>query len=989
MKNLKLLLIAFSTVLLSGSFLSVKAHSVQIAYCVNCNGDLRIFVEHWHSSENPATTTMTIALTINNVTTTVTSPPGTGIMNTPINSLPGCVTQIISAAGCPGQANTYQDWVIYDYIGLPCGVPISFTIISGNTVFTTDGCGMYPLTVPFNIPCGAGILNDVNVCAGVLTAPIVVPIGTTWINSNPAIGLPASGVGDLPPFIPVGPSSATIYYISSCTNDSFVIFVNPSPTSSFSVNSASVCLGAANTFVNLSTANSNATWAWDFGDASNSSQQTPPSHTYASAGTYTVSLTVTDSLGCANTSTQIITVNPPPLVSFNTTSVCAGNAIQFNNTTTGGVTYNWDFGTGNSALQNPSFTFPGAGTYPVQLIVTSANGCIDSLTQNIIVDPIPVAAFTYTQFCNYGVANFTSTSTVVSPSTISTTTWNFGDPTSTPNNTSTSATPTHTFTAVGTYTVTLVVVTNSGCTHTTTQIITVSPPPTAAFTATTVCQNLATQFTNLSNNSLSYAWNFGSPAPNDTSSAMNPSYIFTSAGTFTVTLITNPGPCSDTASVAVTVMPSPQVAFTAPTVCFGTTTVFTDLSTVSSGTITGWFWNFGDPTTTADISNLQNPTYQYNTSGTFNVTLTCISSSGCMTVLTLPVYVNTLPVANFGSVSACMGLPVLLNDLSIPTTGVITNWVWNFGDNSPLSTQQNPSHVFPAVTTYTVTLIVTNSAGCIDTFNMPVLINANPDAAFTADTLAGCPAHCVNFLDQSTISTGSVNGWTWNFGDNSPVDNQQNPSHCYLLTGTYSVTLTVTSNNGCVNTQTMPNYITVFPNPVANFTANPFIAPFTNPTINFTDLSPGNPQVIAWQWDFGSGQYSTSQNPSNMYNGAGTYIVTLTVTDGNGCVDTAQSFVTITEGILVPNVFTPNGDGINDEFTLPNSGMSEYHIQIFDRWGVMVFESEDSQFHWNGYANNGDGKLCTSGTYYFVLRARSYVNVYDTKGFLTLINPGK
>lgn len=126
-----------------------------------------------------------------------------------------------------------------------------------------------------------------------------------------------------------------------------------------------------------------------------------------------------------------------------------------------------------------------------------------------------------------------------------------------------------------------------------------------------------------------------------------------------------------------------------------------------------------------------------------------------------------------------------------------------------------------------------------------------------------------------------------------------------------------------------------------------------------------------------------------MYNGAGTYIVTLTVTDGNGCVDTAQSFVTITEGILVPNVFTPNGDGINDEFTLPNSGMSEYHIQIFDRWGVMVFESQDSQFHWNGYANNGDGKLCTSGTYYFVLRARSYVNVYDTKGFLTLINPGK
>src|SRR5215204_2746729 len=135
--------------LVSGFISKAYAHSVQVAYCVSCNGDLRIFVEHWHGTESLSSTTMTISLTINNVTTTQTQSPQTGIYNTTLANLPGCTSPITVAAACAGQANTYNNWVVFDYTGITCGVPCSFTITSGNTVFTQDGCGMYPLTVNF------------------------------------------------------------------------------------------------------------------------------------------------------------------------------------------------------------------------------------------------------------------------------------------------------------------------------------------------------------------------------------------------------------------------------------------------------------------------------------------------------------------------------------------------------------------------------------------------------------------------------------------------------------------------------------------------------------------------------------------------------------------------------------------------------------------------------------------------------------------------
>ena len=210
----------FLLILLFSSFFSFS-HSVQVQYCVSCGGDLRIWVEHWHSSENPNTTTMTIQVTVNGITNTYISSPGGGVMGIAAGSLPGCSTPLIYGAGCT-QQNSYNDWVYYDFPGLPLNVPLSFTIISGNTAFTQDACGMYPLTVNFTINTITSLVNQ-NICFGDLTTAIVMDNSATWTNSNPLIGLPASGTGTIPSFTPVGPAgtTATITYSNQCSAGSF------------------------------------------------------------------------------------------------------------------------------------------------------------------------------------------------------------------------------------------------------------------------------------------------------------------------------------------------------------------------------------------------------------------------------------------------------------------------------------------------------------------------------------------------------------------------------------------------------------------------------------------------------------------------------------------------------------------------------------------------------------------------------------------------
>ena len=316
------------------------SHSVQVQYCVSCSGDLRIWLEHWHAQwgEDPNSTTMTISITINGTTSTITSVPGGAVNNMTPGQLPGCSTPIIYVAGCPGEENTYNDWVYYDFPGLPANVPLSFTIISGNTAFTADGCGMYPLTVNFTLSTILSI-DDQYICDGNVTDPVIMNNNATWTNSNPSIGLPASGTGTIPSFSPIvgTGASATISYSSTCSSGSFDYNISPpldlsSLVSDYNGNNIS-CNGYNDGSIDLSTIGGSPPYiySWNIGSGSEDLDS-------LFAGSYSV--VVTDSNSCFLSDTITLTEPTPLQTAITTSTDYNGYNISCNGYSDGGIDLN-------------------------------------------------------------------------------------------------------------------------------------------------------------------------------------------------------------------------------------------------------------------------------------------------------------------------------------------------------------------------------------------------------------------------------------------------------------------------------------------------------------------------------------------------------------------------------------------------------------------------------------------------------------------------
>jgi len=282
------------------------------------------------------------------------------------------------------------------------------------------------------------------------------------------------------------------------------------------------------------------------------------------------------------------------------------------------------------------------------------------------------------------------------------------------------------------------------------------------------------------------------------------------------------------------------------------------------------------------------------------------------------------------------------------------------------------------------------ASGGFSTLNRPAWQFANPGEPYLLTALRPaaptivCPSICPNTSTTFIANGGTGTGYQWTIPGNGTITGGQGTDTLQVdwTSGTGFVYVVATG----VQCNSLPDSCQPTINPVPNagfFTDTTNSGMFGN-DYSFIDQSTGTP--TAWNWDFGDGNSSTQQNPNHTFAG-GTYTVTLTVTNSAGCTDTVTGFVTIIEGIIIPNVFTPNGDGTNDEFYIANSGLKEYSIEIFDRWGVKIFESTAPEIHWDGRTTSG--QLCTDGTYYFILKAVSNLKDYSTTGFITLIGSKK
>jgi gliding motility-associated-like protein len=769
--------------------------------------------------------------------------------------------------------------------------------------------------------------------------------------------------------------------INGCT-DSIIhsIIVNPIPVVAFTADTA--CFGNPNTFTDFSTSNGATlvSWSWNFGDGIGTSASQNNTYEYQNWGLFPASLTVSDNIGCTATLIHQVLVDSLPIPEFTFTNACSGSLTDFFDASLPNgsslSSWYWDFGDQYySSLQDPSHFFTNQGTFNVTIHVTNARGCSDSITHPITINPLLVAEFSADTVCFGFATQFTDW--LINPGTsVSTWAWDFGDGT-----TSNIHNPTHVYTNAGIHTVVLTVTDAQGCTDIVIHQILVNSSPTANFSSTSVILGNATSFTDLSTPTASpivgWSWNFGDGA---TSNVQNPSHTYALPGTYNATLIiTDANGCKDTIVLPVIVNPFIIAAFTFDIVCEGNATQFTDNSSIASGSIIGWNWNFGDGTT----SIAQNPIHVYNIGGTYTATLIVTGNSGGTDTIQHVITVYPKPNANFSAVSVCINDVTNFTDLSTIPNGSIVSWYWNFDDGNT-SNLQNPSHTYILSGMFNVMLIVTSDQGCKDTVFIGVRVHANPVVDFNADPREGCEPLFVNFIDISTVTGGIISNWLWDFGDGQTSIAPQNAGHTYDTNGSYDVTLTVTSNYGCVATATIIDMILVHPNPIAGFYASPSSSSQLEPILTFVDLSTGASQ---WIWNFGDGHGSSVQSPHHEFADTGYYNVTQYVYNVYGCMDTASQTVHIRPeySFYIPNTFTPNGNGMNDHF-FPKGTQFENTdniMYIFDRWGEMIFETNDLNTGWDGTYK---GNKVQVGVYVWRIIATDLEgNKYDYMGHVNVI----
>ena len=720
------------------------------------------------------------------------------------------------------------------------------------------------------------------------------------------------------------------------------------------------------------------------------------------AGTYLA--TVVDIDSCIDTLSVFITRNPDPAAKFGNTTVCNNTATQFtdSSSTSAGTISSWSWNFGDlsplNTTQSPSHLYANAGDYMVTLMVYNNFGCGDTITKSVQVYYNPLAGFTYSNVCLGDTMYFTNTSSVDNSTSIATYLWAFGD--GSPN--SSLPNPVHYYSGPGSYNTTLVTTTTDMCSHVANNSVKAFDAPLAAFTFSDICLLDSAIFTNTTTsptmgNTASWSWDFGDGSPLNTS-LLSPKHLYATPGNYQVTLTTYSSnlACPDTLSDSITVFPMPVANFGFTNVCLNQAMNFNDLSTVSSGSIASRSWSFGDGTSP---NGNQNPSHIYTNPGTYIVTLIVTTNNSCKDTITKSVVVHPLPVAQFSRENVCKGSSISFNDLStILTTDTIVSWSWDFADGSIVLNNQNTPHIYDTAGSYAVQLVVVSNSGCVDSITKTSIVNPNPVVNFTSNDTAGCERLCISFSDLSTVATGSNTGWIWNVGDGSAVSNLEDPVHCYINDSVYSpvsfnVTLTVTSDSGCVSTLSKTNYITVYPKPNAGFTVQPEVTTITDPVISITDLSTG---VYYWNWNFGDGSAplivgldtSTVFGPAaHTYQDTSTYTITLITSTQYNCIDTAYQNIIIEPDFIfyIPNAFTPNDDGINDFFSGKGTFVGVYEMAIFDRWGNLIFSSDDIAKPWDGKANKG-AVIAQGDVYIYSIKITDFKkqkHIY--KGIVTLV----
>lgn len=750
--------------------------------------------------------------------------------------------------------------------------------------------------------------------------------------------------------------------------------------SDFSIANDSICVGSSisQNEVDLdlfcydnSISNPYNTIRWEMGDGTVLNDSTEFSYVYNTAGNYNIELYTEDIGGCVDSITKTIRVFDPNVSAGNDITMCTNGSVPISATPTAiaPLSYQWNSGESTNSI-SPSTS----GQYIVE--ITDAAGCTNTDTMNLTIHEVPQSIPSAAAVCLNETTNLTDNSTIGTGS-ITGWQWDFGD-----GNNSTSQNPTHTYANDGNFTVQLTVTSDQNCTNTQSINYTINELPLSIAGLDSLLNCSRTSMTldgSNSDNGANFAHLWSTTNGNIVSGGSSLTPTIDATGTYVITTTNTTTNCITSDSLIIT------IDSLAPTSNAGIDTVITCIPNVnldgtnsSSGSNYTYLWstsngtiNTGGSTTTPNVTAV----------GIYSLLVTDLNN-GCTHIDSVNVGVDTLaPIADAGidTLLTCSHPNInLMGENS--SNGSNFSYLWNTNNGNIISgaTSQTPN--INEIGTYYITVLNTiNNCSSIDSVAISI-DTIVPISEAGIDSIVTCLIPEI-ILDGSLSSSGNYS-YLWNTQNGIIAENETTTNPTVALGGYYY--LTVTNNyNGCSSIDSVYINEDLTAN-VTILSSNVSVDSISGESILPIDYSwIGDPGTV--EWDLGDNNFSTDSAFTHNYTLRGNYTAYIKLTDNEGCVAYDTVYIEIdARDIIFPNVFTPNGDGVNDIFSFRGEKIKTFECFIYNRWGQIIYQWDAPVGGWDG--RSIAGKEHPNGTYYYTLKAVDNENTeIERKGSFMLM----